>query len=285
MHAVAGERVQVDGERRDEGLSFTGLHLGDPAEVQRHATHQLDVEVALADRAPRGLAHHGEGLDEQVVQVLAAVEALFELDGHVRRAPRRRAPATSVSSALIERHDGGEVADLLALARTKDLREHAHDGPVVRRGPCHACCAGRTARLERPAAQPATTGIALAAPASPGQLAPRRELADEVVRRRRRSIAHAREGARVERLAVRGGEVDELALAGAAREHLRVLPGGALDDDLLDAPDAGPVARERRPVDHDLQPCETLGDRPPAARTVSVICAARVPGRGEKMKV
>ena len=47
------EGVQVDRQRRDEGLSFAGLHFGDPAEVERHPAHQLDVEVALADGALR----------------------------------------------------------------------------------------------------------------------------------------------------------------------------------------------------------------------------------------
>ncbi len=52
----------------------------------------------------------------------------------------------------------------------------------------------------------------------------------------------------------------ELALAGTAREHLRVLPGRALDDDLLDPAYAGQVAGERGPLDHHLEPLETIGD-------------------------
>ena len=49
VHALAREAVQVHGQGRDERLALTGLHLGDPAEVQRRTAHELDVVVALAD--------------------------------------------------------------------------------------------------------------------------------------------------------------------------------------------------------------------------------------------
>ena len=57
VHALAAERVEVGGQHRGQGLALTGLHLGDVAEVQRRATHHLDVEVPLARapaRPPRG---------------------------------------------------------------------------------------------------------------------------------------------------------------------------------------------------------------------------------------
>ena len=73
--------VEVDRERRDEGLALTGLHLGDPPEVEGHAPHQLGVEVALAEHPPGRLPHQGERLDEQVLEALAVVEPLAELAG------------------------------------------------------------------------------------------------------------------------------------------------------------------------------------------------------------
>ena len=81
VDALAAEAVEVGGQRRDERLALAGLHLGDPAEVQRRAAHQLDVEVALADDPDGGLAHDGERLDGEVVEVGAVVEALAELGG------------------------------------------------------------------------------------------------------------------------------------------------------------------------------------------------------------
>ena len=81
MHALALERVQVDRQRGNQGLSFTGLHFGDPSEVQRHATHQLLVVVALAEHAGRTLSHDREGLEQQVVERLAVGETDPELLG------------------------------------------------------------------------------------------------------------------------------------------------------------------------------------------------------------
>jgi hypothetical protein len=51
VHALAGQRVQVGGQRRDQRLALAGLHLGDLAVVQHHAAEQLHVEVAHAQRA------------------------------------------------------------------------------------------------------------------------------------------------------------------------------------------------------------------------------------------
>ena len=81
MDGVAGERVEEDGERRGEGLALAGLHLGDGARVEHHAADQLDVEVALAERPPAGLAHQRERLGQQVVERLAVAGPLAELVG------------------------------------------------------------------------------------------------------------------------------------------------------------------------------------------------------------
>ena len=75
MDALAGERVEHDGERRGQRLALAGAHLGDRAAVQDHAADQLDVEVAHAHRAPAGLAHEREALGQQVVERLGALAA------------------------------------------------------------------------------------------------------------------------------------------------------------------------------------------------------------------
>ncbi len=79
--AVAGERVQIDRKGRDQGLAFAGFHLGDHAAMQHHPAHQLHVEMALAERALGGLAHGGEGLDQDVVEFGAVGELLLEVRG------------------------------------------------------------------------------------------------------------------------------------------------------------------------------------------------------------
>src|SRR5699024_7926231 len=52
--------------------------LCDVALVQRGATHDLHVEVALADGATGCLPDRGEGLREQFVQGLAVLQTLLE---------------------------------------------------------------------------------------------------------------------------------------------------------------------------------------------------------------
>ena len=71
VHSIARKCIQVDGERRDQGLSFTGLHFCDPSKVKRHSTHKLDVKVTLSEHSPRRFSHHGVGLDQEIVKRFA----------------------------------------------------------------------------------------------------------------------------------------------------------------------------------------------------------------------
>ena len=86
MDAPAGERVQIDRQGCRERLALAGLHFGDHALMENHAAHKLDVEMALPQGALGGLAHGGEGLDEQVVRVCAGLDAFAEC---VRASPER----------------------------------------------------------------------------------------------------------------------------------------------------------------------------------------------------
>ena len=81
VHVLAGERVEVERQARDEGLALAGLHLGDVALVQHDAAHQLDVEQPLPGLALARLAHSGERLEEDVLERLAVLEPLLELRG------------------------------------------------------------------------------------------------------------------------------------------------------------------------------------------------------------
>ena len=89
VDALAFERVEVGGERRDERLAFAGLHLGDLAAVQHHAAHQLHVEVPHVEHAASRLADDRERFDEQVVERRAVGDALAEFDRSCREAVRR----------------------------------------------------------------------------------------------------------------------------------------------------------------------------------------------------
>ena len=68
VDALAGERVEIDGQRGDQRLALAGAHLGDAAIVQHHAADELDVEGPHAEHAPRRLAHGGEGRHQQIVE-------------------------------------------------------------------------------------------------------------------------------------------------------------------------------------------------------------------------
>jgi len=48
MHTFAGQGIEVGREGGDQGLSLTGLHLSDVAEVKRRTAHQLHVIVTLS---------------------------------------------------------------------------------------------------------------------------------------------------------------------------------------------------------------------------------------------
>ena len=81
VDALAGERVEIDGERGDQRLAFAGAHLGDAAIVKHHAADELDVEGPHAEHAARGFAHGGEGRHEEIVERGAVGEIGAELVG------------------------------------------------------------------------------------------------------------------------------------------------------------------------------------------------------------
>ena len=81
MHALAGNSVEIAGQRGDEGLTFASLHLGDVALVQCHGANELHVKVAHTHGALGSLTHGGKGLGEHVVERLAVGVTLAELIG------------------------------------------------------------------------------------------------------------------------------------------------------------------------------------------------------------
>ena len=128
VHALARQRVQVPGKRGDERLALAGLHLGDVALVQRGPAHQLHVEVPLADRAARGLAHGREGLGQQVVERLPVGGPLPQLAGL-----RPELVVGEVLDLGLERvhelRDRLEVLELAAFADVGELVEYRHEVP------------------------------------------------------------------------------------------------------------------------------------------------------------
>jgi hypothetical protein len=145
VHALAGQRVQVDRERRGQGLALAGAHLGDLAVVQHHAADQLHVEVALPERTLRSLAHDGERLGQQPVDRLALRDALAEL-GRLRpqrfigqRRDLRLERVDALDSALV-------LLEEAVVATAEDLGEqagHHQEWAGLRGEPAEVGAAGR----------------------------------------------------------------------------------------------------------------------------------------------
>ena len=134
VHTLAGGAVEIDRQRRRQGLALTRLHLGDPAEVQGGTTDELDVVVTLTQHTGGRLPGDGKGFDQEVVGLLAIVEALAELT--------RLGPQRVVGQRLhfgLERVDVGherlQGLQLPTLTAAQNTRKNAHradhstDGP------------------------------------------------------------------------------------------------------------------------------------------------------------
>ena len=157
------ERVEVARQRGDERLALAGLHLRDPAEVQRGAAHDLDVEVALAEHPLAGLAHGRERLGEQVVEDvgdelelvvgvaragLGPVDPGLELVGSGNQLFVGQ-PLDLGLECGDERDDRLHGLEPLALAGVENLLEDAHAGCKCTGGVGGAAVAG-VARPIRP---------------------------------------------------------------------------------------------------------------------------------------
>ncbi len=81
MDTLTGDRVEVRSEGRRQSLALTGLHLGDVAEMECRAAHDLHVVGTLTEGAPGGFAHGGERLRHELVERLALRIASAEVGG------------------------------------------------------------------------------------------------------------------------------------------------------------------------------------------------------------
>ena len=90
----AGQRVQVQRQRRHQGFAFAGGHLRDVAAMKRDSAHQLNVEgnhvpdhlLAAhlnfrSDQPPTGVLDGGERLAHDVVERLAVGQTFLEKFG------------------------------------------------------------------------------------------------------------------------------------------------------------------------------------------------------------
>ena len=86
--------------------------------------------MPLPEYPPGRLPHDGVGLDEQIVECLALLEALLEFHRLVSQGVVAEALQLGLQGA--DQGDQlGQTSDLLALTGAQDLGEHAHEGPIL----------------------------------------------------------------------------------------------------------------------------------------------------------
>ena len=79
VHALARQRIQVGGQRGDEGLAFPRAHFRDLAVVQCNAADELHVEVTHVERALARFANDRERLGQHLVERGAFGDARLQL--------------------------------------------------------------------------------------------------------------------------------------------------------------------------------------------------------------
>ena len=92
MRAEAGERIEIERQRRDERLALAGRHLRDHPAMQARAADELHVEVDhvpdvrlvahhvfRADEPARGVLHRGESLGQNLSQHILPLHGIADL--------------------------------------------------------------------------------------------------------------------------------------------------------------------------------------------------------------
>src|SRR5690606_11773825 len=79
VNARPGQGVKRNREGRGEGLTFTGLHLGDLAFVECDAADDLDVEMSLSEGPLGRLAGHRERFGQKIVELFALLVTNLQL--------------------------------------------------------------------------------------------------------------------------------------------------------------------------------------------------------------
>ena len=123
---VAGEGVQVDGQGGDQRLALARLHLGDPAEVEGHAPHELDVEVALAEDPP-GASRTTAKASTSMSSRVSPSASRWRNTSVGARSSASGSASISGSRSLTSGNQLGQPTDLLPFAGAKNLGENAHE--------------------------------------------------------------------------------------------------------------------------------------------------------------
>ncbi len=77
MDPITRKRIQVERQRGNQRLAFTGAHFGNFALVQDQSADQLHIEMTLANGSLGSLPHRGKSFWEEFIQYFLLDLAVF----------------------------------------------------------------------------------------------------------------------------------------------------------------------------------------------------------------
>ena len=263
-----GLALELGGDRRESARQLEVVDHG--PQVQARPPDQQGPVPAFVDLRQ---GRSGRGLEPPDGELLGRVDQVEQVVRHLgtrRRAGLGRADVhVPVHGHRVDRHD---LDPGTPAGQRQGQRRLAGRGRPDQRPP------------GAPMGSPGDDGQR-DAPAAPAGRSPRPELAAQVVGRRAGDPDRG-VGPRGQRPAP-AGAAKWTSLFWRVRpvvtDGSRLL--GPFDDDLLDPAHPGLVLGQGGALDHHPEALEALGDDVVGDERSSVIAAARVPGRGEKMKV
>ena len=125
MDAFSGKSVEVCREGGNEGLTFTGLHLGDTAVVKDDSSEDLNRIGFQTEDTVGCLTAGGEGVGQNIVESLAVGKTFFQRGGDVAKFIIGHSLILLVQSKYLIL-DGGHFFDLLRRV-VKKIFEKSHE--------------------------------------------------------------------------------------------------------------------------------------------------------------
>ena len=83
VNAFAGQSVKISGQSRNQRLTFTGFHFGNLSVVQNNTADELNVVMALSQRAFGCLTNNGKSFGQKFVQGFTVGNPFAEFYGFV----------------------------------------------------------------------------------------------------------------------------------------------------------------------------------------------------------
>ena len=81
VHALALDRVEIDRQRRHQGLAFTGAHFRDFTAVEHDPADQLHIKMPHPEHSHRCLANGGKCFGQNVVKLGAIIDQPAQFGG------------------------------------------------------------------------------------------------------------------------------------------------------------------------------------------------------------